>query len=155
MNDFPLILSSKQYNSDGTLFSPASETTSLYGDVIHVNGQPWPYLNVKPQKYRFRLLNAAVSRTFLLYLQRATGAADKIPFQVIATDAGLTTGPVSSTDLYVSMAERYEVVIDFAPLRGQNVTLRNTRGFAPDTDYLHTDKVVWLFRGYSCPSRLS
>jgi hypothetical protein len=29
--DVPLVLASKQYNSDGTLFDPASETVSLYG----------------------------------------------------------------------------------------------------------------------------
>ncbi|OHW96640.1 bilirubin oxidase [Colletotrichum incanum] len=38
VNDIPLVLSSKQYNKDGTLFSPAYETDSLYGDVVHVNG---------------------------------------------------------------------------------------------------------------------
>lgn len=26
------------------------------------NGQPWPYLEVKPCKYRFRVLDGAVSR---------------------------------------------------------------------------------------------
>lgn len=140
--DIPMILSAKQYNLDGTLFSPATVTDSLFGDVIHVNGQPWPYLQVQPRKYRLRFLNAAVSRTFLLYLQRATGSTAKIPFQVIATDAGLTTGPISTDSLYISMAERYEIVVDFAPFAGQNITLRNTKDFSPDTPYLHTDKVL-------------
>lgn len=27
------------------------------------NGQPWPYMVVEPRKYRFRLLNGAVSRS--------------------------------------------------------------------------------------------
>ena len=34
--DIPLVLSSKQYNSDGTLFSTHGETDSLWGDIIHV-----------------------------------------------------------------------------------------------------------------------
>lgn len=34
--DIPLILSSKQYNDDGTLFSTEGEDQSLWGDVIHV-----------------------------------------------------------------------------------------------------------------------
>lgn len=34
--DIPLVLSSKQYNDDGTLFSTNGETDSLWGDVIHV-----------------------------------------------------------------------------------------------------------------------
>ncbi|KAK3311811.1 Cupredoxin [Apodospora peruviana] len=140
--DIPLILSAKQYNNDGTLFSPAGETTSLYGDVIHVNGQPWPYFNVQPRKYRLRFLNAAVSRTFFLYFQRATGSTAKIPFQVIASDAGLLSGPANTSDLYISMAERYEVVFDFAPFAGQNITLRSTHDVGADIDYLHTDKVM-------------
>lgn len=58
------MLTSKQYNSDGTLFSTQGEDTSLWGDVIHANGMPWPFYNVQPRKYRFRFLNAAVSRNF-------------------------------------------------------------------------------------------
>ncbi|CCF32115.1 bilirubin oxidase [Colletotrichum higginsianum] len=138
--DIPLILSAKQYNKDGTLYSPANEETSLYGDVIHVNGQPWPYLKVEPRKYRFRLLDAAISRTFLLYLEDLN--QNKIKFDVISSDAGLLTGPQNVQELYISMAERYEIVVDFSNYKGQNVTLRNTRGFAPDKDYLHTDKVM-------------
>ncbi|KAJ0283048.1 hypothetical protein CBS470a_007522 [Colletotrichum nupharicola] len=138
--DIPLILSAKQYNPDGSLFSPASETTSLYGDVIHVNGQPWPYLKVEPRKYRFRLLDAAISRTFLLYLENSKG--ERADFQVIASDAGLLTGPQKVQELYIAMAERYEIVIDFSKFKGENVTLRNTRGFAADQDFLHTDKVM-------------
>ncbi|OLN95270.1 Bilirubin oxidase 1 [Colletotrichum chlorophyti] len=138
--DIPLILSSKQYNNDGSLFNPANETTSLYGDVIHVNGQPWPYLKVEPRKYRFRLLDAAISRTFLLYLEDSK--SKRAEFEVIASDAGLLTAPQKVTELYISMAERYEIIIDFSKFKGENVTLRNTRGFAADTDYLHTDKVM-------------
>ena len=34
--DIPIILASKQYNRDGTLFSPKGETDSLWGDIIEV-----------------------------------------------------------------------------------------------------------------------
>ncbi|KAK3953815.1 bilirubin oxidase [Pseudoneurospora amorphoporcata] len=140
--DIPLILSAKQYNSDGTLFSPASETTSLYGDVIHVNGQPWPYLKVEPRKYRFRFLDASISRSFLLYLERDTKPGTKLPFDVIASDAGLLTGPQRVSELYISMAERYEIVVDFAPYKGENITLRNARDVGADNDYPDTDKIM-------------
>lgn len=140
--DIPLILTSKQYKSDGTLLSPASEDDSLYGDVIHVNGQPWPYFNVQPRKYRLRFLDASVSRTFLLYFQRQSGSSAKVPFQVIASDSGLLQAPAAASELYISMGERYEVVFDFAPFSGQNITLRNTEDVGADDDYLHTDKVM-------------
>lgn len=50
------------------------------------NGQPWPYFQVEPRKYRFRLLNAAVSRTFDLTF--GTDAGDLLDFDVIASDGG-------------------------------------------------------------------
>lgn len=142
VNDIPLILSSKQYKNDGSLFSPAGETDSLYGDVIHVNGQPWPFFNVEPRKYRLRFLNAAVSRSFRLYFERQSGSGGKLPFKVIASDGGLLSGPVSTDNLYISMAERYEVVFDFAPYIGTNITLRNYEDVGADDDYLHTNKVM-------------
>jgi len=137
-----LILSAKQYQSNGKLFSPASETDSLYGDVIHVNGQPWPFFNVQPRKYRLRFLDASISRTFRLYFQRSTGSTAKIPFKVIASDAGLLTAPVTTDNLYISMAERYEIVFDFSTFAGQNITRRNYEDVGQDDDYLHTDKVM-------------
>lgn len=116
------------------------ETDSLWGDVIHVNGQPWPYFNVEPRKYRLRFLDASVSRTFHLYFQRQSGS--RVNFQVIATDAGLMEVPVTTNSLYISMGERYEVVFDFAPFAGQNITLRNSEDVGTDDDYLHTNKVM-------------
>lgn len=97
--DIPLVLSAKQYNDDGTLFSTKGETDSLWGDLIHVNGQPWPFLNVEPRKYRFRFLNAAVSRAFALYLVNSNAVNGKLPFQVISSDNGLLGKPVQVADL--------------------------------------------------------
>lgn len=138
--DVPLALTSKQYNSDGTLFSPASETVSLWGDVIHVNGKPWPYMEVEPRKYRFRFLDASISRAFKLYFEDNGGK--KIPFNVIGSDAGLISKPVQTDNLEISMAERWEVVVDFSAYKGKNVTVRNSRDVQADEDYNSTDKVM-------------
>ncbi|KAM7212959.1 bilirubin oxidase [Rhypophila decipiens] len=140
--DIPLILTAKQYNSDGSLFSPAAETTSLYGDVIHVNGQPWPFLNVQPRKYRFRFLDASISRSFFLYFEKDIQQGTKLPFHVIASDAGLLSSPQQVSDLYLSIAERYEIVFDFSTYAGKNITLRNSRDVGADRDYPHSDKVM-------------
>ena len=83
-----------------------------------------------------------MSRTFLLYFQRQSGSSAKIPFQVIASDSGLLQAPATTSQLYISMGERYEVVFDFAPFAGQNINLRNTEDVGADTDYFHTDKVM-------------
>ncbi|KAF2275287.1 bilirubin oxidase [Westerdykella ornata] len=143
--DIPLALTSKFYNADGTLRSTEGEDDSLWGDVIHVNGQPWPYFNVQPRKYRFRFLNAAVSRSFALYFAKSSAVNTKLPFKVIASDAGLLQNSVTASDLYISMGERYEVVFDFSQFAGQTLELRNlaeVNGIGTDEDFAATNKVM-------------
>ncbi|KAF2187615.1 oxidase cueO precursor [Zopfia rhizophila CBS 207.26] len=151
--DVPLALASKQYNKDGTLFSPAGETDSLFGDVIHVNGQPWPYFKVEPRKYRLRFLDTSVSRAFKLYFEADGALGKKIPFDVIASDAGLMTKPVQSDNLEISMAERWEVIFDFTQYAGKNVTVRNNRDVQHDEDYNSTDKVMRFVVGKEVKSQ--
>ena len=122
-----------------------NEENSAWGDVIHVNGEPWPFLKVEPRKYRFRFLNAAVSRSFALYFAKSTNVNGKLPFVVIASDSGLLERPVQVSDMFVSMAERYEIVFDFSVYAGQAIELRNLNkvgGIGTDTDYANTDKVM-------------
>jgi bilirubin oxidase len=138
--DIPLALASKQYNSDGTLFDPKDETDSLWGDVIHVNGQPWPYMKVEPRKYRFRILDTSISRAFKLSLEDER--SKKLSFHVIAADTGLMSKPVQTDNLEISMAERWEIVVDFSAYAGKNVTLKNARDVQADDDYNSTDKVM-------------
>ncbi|KAH7399467.1 oxidase cueO precursor [Pyrenochaeta sp. MPI-SDFR-AT-0127] len=138
--DLPLALTAKQYNKDGTLFDPKDELVSLWGDVIHVNGQPWPFHKVEPRKYRLRFLDASISRAFKLTFEDEKNK--KINFQVIGADTGLLTKPVQSDNLEISMAERWEVIIDFSAYAGKNVTLKNGRDVQHDEDYNSTDKVM-------------
>ncbi|KAH7376939.1 multicopper oxidase [Plectosphaerella cucumerina] len=146
--DIPLLLEAKQYGEDGTLLSPGVKHDSLYGDVVHVNGQPWPYLHVEPRKYRFRLLNAAVSRSFILYLRDAGGA--NVTFQAVAGDAGLFPAPVTTPYIGLSMAERYDIIVDFSPFANQNLTLRNREGVGSDDDYKETVNVIRFIVGDKC-----
>jgi hypothetical protein len=77
-------------------------------------------MEVEPRKYRFRVLNASVSRSYDLAL--STGE----PLTIIGTDGGLMPHPVQSPNLLIGMAERYEVVIDFAKYKpGTQVVLQN------------------------------
>lgn len=139
--DIPLALNSKQYTSTGSLISVASETKSTYGDVIQVNGQPWPFLSVEPRKYRFRILNSSLSRTFNLTVQDTT-SGKALPFEIIASDSGFLSSPVTTTSLLVAMAERWEVIIDFASFANQNLTVMNGKNIFDSIDFPHTDLVM-------------
>jgi len=140
--DIPLMLATKQFLPSGKLLSPENERVSLYGDVNTVNGQPWPYVNVESRKYKFRLLDASISRTYSLYLVADSDPNTHLPFTVVASDAGYLDHPVITTSLVIAMAERYEIVIDFDKYKNQNLTLMNERSFQTNPDYPATDRVL-------------
>ncbi|KAH7089363.1 bilirubin oxidase precursor [Auriculariales sp. MPI-PUGE-AT-0066] len=139
--DIPLMINSRYHQTNGQLVSPATETDALYGDIISVNSQPWPYMIVEPRKYRFRLLNSAVSRTFKTYLM-ASGVTARQSMTVIASDAGLVSTATNTTSLVLGIAERWDIVIDFSQYVGKNVTLMNERDFFTNEDYAATDRVI-------------
>ncbi|WP_246056084.1 multicopper oxidase family protein [Alteribacter natronophilus] len=129
--DIPLLIQDRSFNVDGSLYYTAQkgspvegpETTVVdmfFGDTNLVNGKVWPYLEVKPRKYRFRLLNGANSRVYTLYLD--TGQ----PMYQIATDSGYREKPALLRNLTLAPAERAEVIVDFANMEGSQVVLRNS-----------------------------
>ncbi|KAH8657411.1 Cupredoxin [Tricladium varicosporioides] len=146
--DIPLALSGKQYDSKGQLVSPATQPgVSLFGDIIHVNGQPWPFLDVEPRKYRFRILDTSISRTFRIYFVdnlsvKEEETAKHIQFYVVGSDSGRTSKPVLTPDLWASIAERWEIVIDFAPYAGKPIYMKNFFVTQADTPYANTDQVM-------------
>ena len=134
--DVPLTISDAMFNADGSLMYNDKLHSGLWGDVILVNGRPWPLMKVKRRRYRFRILNASTSRGFRFAL--STGD----PMTVIGTDGGLMPAPQQVTQLRHGMAERYEVVIDFAKYAvGQRIVLRNL-GVENSIDYDDTNKVM-------------
>lgn len=140
--DIPLMISARQFQSNGQLVSPGNGTDSLFGDVITVNSQPWPYLAVEPRKYKFRLLDAAISRSFSLYLVADSNPSTRLSFTVVGADAGYLDHPVPTSTLVFAMAERYDIIIDFARYRGKNLTLMNDFNFQNNPDYAATDRII-------------
>ena len=134
--DLPMVITDKMFAADGKLMYDDEGHSGLYGDVILVNGAPWPNLKVARRKYRFRILNASLSRGLRLQL------SDNSPMTVIATDGGLMPAPQNTVQLRVGMAERYEVVIDFAKYTaGAKIQLRNL-GVPNSDDFDHTNKIM-------------
>jgi FtsP/CotA-like multicopper oxidase with cupredoxin domain len=101
------------------------------GDTILVNGTHEPSLQVERTRYRFRLLNGANARVFLL------GFEDGRPFHLIANDGGLLSAPVEVESIYLAPGERGEILVDFSnDLSGESLLLRSlefTEEFIPRT----------------------
>jgi spore coat protein A len=99
----------------------------VLGDVILVNGAPWPRFEVSNVKYRFRILNASNARRYDLELEASRGGA--IPLVQIGSDGGLLATPLTHRTIRIAPAERFDVIVDFSKLPlGSKVTLVNKAG---------------------------
>jgi FtsP/CotA-like multicopper oxidase with cupredoxin domain len=145
LTDFPLILTDKKFcptaNGRTELFNVVGAGPPG-GDKWIVNGKIQPKMTVRRRKYRFRILNTGPVKTWDLTLIKPDGSVGTIV--VVATDAnflehpipvdaGANAGNSNSTvapnntpgALRVSVAERYDVIIDFAQFEaGSKVYLR-------------------------------
>lgn len=148
--DIPLIIQDKKFDAAGQLIFDDRRQQSAYGDVILVNGTPFPRFSVARRKYRFRILNASPSRTYQLGLSQAentlTGGDS---FYVISTDAGLLEKPVKMTApfnlLRVGIGERYGIVIDFKDYpKGAKLYLHNP-AFPNNVDSSNSTNVIMRF----------
>ncbi|ARV57482.1 bilirubin oxidase [Nostocales cyanobacterium HT-58-2] len=134
--DIPVIIQDRQFAPDGSLIFDNRNQTSVMGDVITVNGVPWPRMQVANRKYRFRVLNASISRSYRLAL--STG--DQLT--VIGTDSGLMSAPVNTPDIRLAMGERYDLIIDFSRYAiGTRVELQNL--FLPNNAFFdNIDRIM-------------
>jgi spore coat protein A len=134
--DVPLMISDALFNADGSLAFNLDDDKGLWGDIIMVNGVPWPTMRVKPQIYRFRVLIASISRSYRLTL--STGD----PVYVVATDDGMMPVVQAVQSWRQGTAERYEILIDFSKYTvGQTVDLRNLSN-KNNIDFANTGKVM-------------
>lgn len=134
--DIPLTVSDAMFAADGSLGFDDREHSGLWGDIILVNGKPWPVMKVQRRVYRFRILNASVSRSYRFTL--STGD----PVTVVATDAGLMPAAQTAASWRHGGGERYEVLVDFrkyAP--GTRIELRNLSN-QNNRDFDHTGKIM-------------
>ena len=124
--EVPLVIQDRQFNEDGTFRYPVSDIPGVtwigeyFGDTMLVNGKVWPYLEVEPRLYRLRILNGCNSRILNLHFGGA-------PMWQIGAEGGLFDKPLRVKRLVLAPAERADVLIDFAPLAGEEVVVRNHR----------------------------
>src|SRR3974377_1164639 len=131
--------------------TPASVVPEAFFDTILVNGAVYPYLNVQPRRYRFRILNGSQARFYnlLLYVADSSGKeaspAAGPAFIQIGTEGGFLPAPVVENkppvpitllpdgtadftkpfNLLLAPAERAGIIIDFPGFAGQTLILCN------------------------------
>ncbi|WP_226013524.1 multicopper oxidase family protein [Halomicrobium salinisoli] len=132
--DVPIMLADKTFESDGSLHYPDEFTANFAGDTAFVNGAVWPYLEVEPRRYRFRLVNQSNGRTFALSLSNDDGHDAPAMYQ-FAPDQGYLGDVVpvghggDLESLTIAPFERAEVVVDFSQYAGETFTVTNEAGF--------------------------
>src|SRR6266508_3097690 len=119
--EVPLIVRDATLDRGGNLeYRPRNG--GFEGKIPLVNGTIDPYLEVDTALYRFRVLNGANARIFVLAL--GNGA----PFTLIGNDGGLLQTPVSLNRIDVAPAERLDLLVDFRGMPiGTRVMLRDLR----------------------------
>ncbi|WP_159827789.1 multicopper oxidase family protein [Arthrobacter sp. 9AX] len=134
--DVPLTVSDAMFAANGSLAYDDNTHSGLWGDVILVNGAPWPVMKVQRRIYRFRVLNASISRSYRFSL--STGD----PVTMVATDGGLMPTAQQVSSWRHGSAERYEILIDFSKYpAGKRVELRNLSN-DNNVDYDNTGRVM-------------
>jgi spore coat protein A len=145
-----LFVADRQFDTNGQLLFPDGTPTSnptgingpppnpdhhpfwnpeFFGDVITVNGKSWPFLQVEPRRYRFRIVNGSNARFYRMgMVNAATGAAGPPAWQ-IGSDGGLLNAPVQLANgglkLFLAPGERADVIVDFAGQSGRSFNVTN------------------------------
>jgi spore coat protein A, manganese oxidase len=146
--DIPLMITDRSFAADGSFQYPVAEggdvaapyMNGVLGDVILVNGAPWPVLETDPAPYRFRVLNASNARRYRLQLDPPP--PDGPAFTQIGSDGGLLAGPLRHDAIDIAPAERFDIIVDFSRYRsGARVRLINTLGTQSTSEIMRFDIV--------------
>ena len=111
--DVPLMISDALFNADGSLAYNDNGDKGLWGDIILVNGVPWPTMKVKPRIYRFRVLVASISRSYRPTLSNGD------PVYIVGTDAGMVPVVQAVPSWRQGTAERYEILDRLPQVQGR------------------------------------
>ena len=128
--EVPLVIQDRMFNADGTFLYPTSLIPGVtwigeyFGDVMLVNGKVWPYLDVEPRLYRFRILNGCNARILNLDMGGAR-------MWQIGAEGGMWAAPVPIKQIVLTPAERADVLVDFTPFGGKNKLTLQMKNSSP------------------------
>ncbi|GAA1524411.1 multicopper oxidase family protein [Actinomadura kijaniata] len=146
--ELPLMIADRAFADDGSLVYPALDPAlrrrpgvrepylaGVLGDVILVNGAPWPVHEVDAARYRLRILNGSNARHY--ELEAVTDDGRPLALVQVGADQGLLAAPVTHRRLPMAPAERYDVVVDFSSVPvGGRVRLVNRLGSGRTRDVM-------------------
>ena len=121
--EIPLVIQDRQFNPDGTFRYPTSDIEGVtwigeyFGDTMLVNGKVWPFLEVEPRLYRFRILNGCNARILSLDL----GGPN---LWQLGAEGGMWDTPVPVKTLVLAPAERADVLVDFSNFGNARLVLK-------------------------------
>ncbi len=148
--DVPVMLTDRSFNVDGSFRYRVDLDRGFRGDTILVNGVVAPRMKVERRLYRFRFVNAANARAFMLVLGN-----DRKMVQ-IGSDGGLLTAPVNRRSIPMEPAERVDVIVDFRQFGvGSKVILHNSIGEASTSAVMRFDVVKGGAEEARIPKRLA
>ena len=144
--EIPIAIQDRSFNADGSLFYPDSRAffdnylqpfipetdispiwnPEFFGNMIMVNGNTWPFLNVEQRRYRLRFLNGCQSRFLILDFSNISGAE----VWQIGNEGGFLAAPINITadhgnKLLLALAERADLILDFTNVPHGNYVLGN------------------------------
>jgi len=98
----------------------------FFGNMMMINGNTWPYLDVEQRRYRFRFLNGCNSRFLILDFSSIPG----LEVWQIGAEGGFLPAPVNLTvanrnRLLLALAERADLIFDFTNVPLGNHVLTN------------------------------
>ena len=144
--EIPIAIQDRSFNSDGSLFYPDSRVffdgdngpyipgsdispiwnPEFFGNMIMVNGNTWPFLDVEQRRYRFRFLNGCQARFLILDFNAIPG----VKVWQVGNEGGFLQTPVDLTAtnknrLLMGLAERADMIVDFTDVPLGNYVLGN------------------------------
>ncbi len=134
--EIEIVIQDRMFDTNGQLYFPSIGINpehpfwipEFLGDVIVVNGETWPYLNVEPRRYRFRMLNGSNARFYNLTLTDILTLTPGPAFWQIGTDGGFLDTPVQiafPNRLLMAPGERADVIVDFSAFAGKTLLMEN------------------------------
>ena len=152
--EVPIAIQDRAFNGDGSLFYPDTReffdgiagpyipgadgmgempmddfppiwNPEFFGNCLMVNGNTWPFHRVQQRRYRFRFLNGCQSRFLILDFNGIPG----VEVWQIGNEGGFLAAPVNiaalGNRLLMGLAERADVIVDFANVPPGNYVLGN------------------------------